>query len=81
LPLSRQLDGKKLAASDRTNSSREQFPAGVDEHLRACDDIGIGRVFLPVMADAVDRGHEHHAGRHDVGEHLGIMAGGAWHAQ
>src|SRR5215203_1301411 len=33
------------------------------------------------MADAADRGHEQHRGRHHAGEVLGVVAGAARHAQ
>ncbi|KAH2777227.1 hypothetical protein KXW38_009409, partial [Aspergillus fumigatus] len=62
-------------------SSRQQFPARLDEYFRADDDIGVIGVFDPVMADAADRRHEQHARRHDGGEYLRVMAGAARHPQ
>ena len=60
-------------------SGREQPPAGLDNHLRASNDVGVGGVLAPVMADAIDRGYKQHAGGHDRGEYLGIVASAAWH--
>ena len=57
--------------------SRQLAPVGVSKDLSACDDVGIGSVFAPMMTDAADRGHKHHACRHDSGENLGIMTGAA----
>jgi hypothetical protein len=62
-------------------SRRQQAPAGVDKDLGPGDDVGIAGVLAPMMADAADRGHEQHSGRHDGGENLGVMAGAARHAQ
>src|SRR6516165_7428681 len=58
----------------------QEAPAGFDKHLCPRDDIGVFGVFVPVMADTADRGHEQHPGRHDRGEDLGIVTGTAWHA-
>ncbi len=60
---------------------RQQAPAGLGEDLRTRDDILVGRVLPPMMADAADRGHEQHARRHEGGEHLSVMSGAARHAQ
>src|SRR6202165_4515950 len=61
-------------------SFRQQTPAGLDKDLSTGDDVGIAGVFAPMMADAADRGHKQHAGRHDGGENLGVMTGAAGHA-
>src|ERR1700681_2340274 len=61
-------------------SFRQQAAAGLNKDLGACDDVGIAGVFAPMMADAADRGHKQHAGRHDGGENLGVMTGAAGHA-
>src|ERR1700726_4523338 len=61
-------------------SFRQQAAAGLNKDLSACDDVGIAGVLAPMMADAADRGHKQHAGRHDRGENLGVMTGAAGHA-
>ena len=43
----------------------EYAAAGVEKDLRTGDDIGVARVFLPMMTDATDRRHEQHASRQD----------------
>src|SRR4051794_16606366 len=72
---------KNTAQSGSRGSLRQQAPASLDKDPRTYDDVGITSVFAPVMADTADRGHEHHAGRHDGGENLGVMAGGTRHAE
>src|ERR1700694_2214037 len=62
-------------------SFRQQAPAGLNKDLGPRDDVGIAGVFAPMMTDAADRGHEQHAGRHDGGENLGVMAGAAGHTE
>src|SRR5258705_10722758 len=59
---------------------RQQAPAGLNKDLSTCDDVGIAGVFAPMMADAVDRGHKQHAGRHDRPENLRAMTAAAGHA-
>ncbi len=58
----------------------EEPPAGVDEDLRARDDVGVGGVLGPVVADAADRRHEQHGRGHDGREQLRVVAGAAGHA-
>src|SRR3954447_22782039 len=58
-----------------------EYPtASFDEHLGAGDDVDVGGVLGPVMADAADRRYEQHARGHDCRQHLRIMAGTAGHA-
>jgi len=57
----------------------QQAPAGFDKHLGSRDDVGVGGVLAPVMADAADRRYEQHRRRHDGGEDLGVVTGAARH--
>ena len=64
----------RLTAPAAAGTFRQRPPAPVTMSASA--------VFSrPVVRDAADRGHEQHACRHDGGEHLGVMAGAARHAQ
>src|SRR4051794_17725329 len=72
--------GPKTLGTKPYGSFRQQAPASLDKDPRTHDDVGICSILTPMMADAADRGHEHHAGRHDRGENLGVMTRGAGHA-
>src|SRR5688500_2491969 len=60
----RNRSGLKLS---RFKDARNRF----SKHLCAEYDVFVGGILTPVMADAVDRGHEHHCGRKLARDHLG----------
>src|SRR3954452_24296920 len=85
------FNGSQLTSGCRGNVSRTATiivssphqptpPGSINKDLSTRDYVGIRGVFGPVVTDAADRGHKHHARRHDRREDLGIMTRAARHA-
>ena len=64
------LQGAERAALVSAENARR----GVGKHLATEHDVAIGRVLGEVVADAADRGHEHHRGGKPLRQDLGVVA-------
>src|SRR3954468_13072153 len=76
-------DMKKVSSGARRLGlmlALQRLRNAIRKHLRAQHQIRIRGVLAPVMADAVDRWHEHHGGGELAGKPLRVVPRTARHA-
>ena len=59
---------------ERGSVAAQDARGGVGKDLGAQHDVGVGSVLREVVADAADRGHEHHGRRQSPRQYLRVVA-------